>query len=1121
MGKTKIHAMSVLLLSLFSLPALLAPAAEKMEVRREGQKVVAKDIRFTVISPSLIRLEYSSEGKFVDEPSILVQNRDWGKADYQVSEDRGWLVIKTKMLSLRYLLGSGPLNGENLNISWKLDEKIMNWKPGDDDPQNLGGTVAALDGVSRDNLPPFPPGVLSRSGYFFLDDSPHPLWDVEEEWWKPRPPTSQQDWYFFCYGHNYPLALNEYTRLTGRIPMLPRYAFGAWYSRYWPYTEMEEREIIHTFRQKRIPLDVLVIDVDWHPYGWEGYDWNPQYFPRPEEFIDWCHKQGIRVTLNTHPGTPIPAADSHFRDFCEMLGVDPEGRESVSYNLANKRDAEAFGNVLLRSVLKQGVDFLWIDGAGASAPGIDHFAWTNKVYYETEEGFTGKRALILGRQGLVGSGTHRYPVGFSGDTFSQWEVLRYEIPFAVKGGNVGIYWSHDIGGFLGDKIPDELYVRWVQFGAFSPILRLHSNHGRRLPWDYSPEAEEIAKKYFQIRYSLFPYIYSISREVHNTGIPLCRGLYIHYPELDEAYKLESEYFFGPNLLVAPIDQPSQDGIAIKEVYLPPGIWYDFFNNRVYKGPYSFIVRANLEEMPVFAKAGAIIPMQQEMQYIGEKPIDPLIINIYAGAKGEFTLYEDDGLSLDYLKGKFATTRLAYEERGRDISLLIGATKGDYEGQIAQRSYLLMINGVANPSEVKVEGEKLIKKRGLEELAKGGWYYDADMMRLYIQTPRYSLREEIRVDVRFAESVGEAIEMYSAIEALARQAAILGDYSPSLSLSALGYLNKVSEFSKSARDKFIEGNFKGAQSDLERGKEMYSRFIDSLWAMPKGKERDIILGEALGVSSQTTSSSNKLHFKLSIPDVGEAPSSLKVRLDRGEEGWSIVGNKEYVFEKGMMRDTLEGEFELKWEGKYLPLGGLLGILRIEMNFPNDRSLIWEVPQGFDCSYMQAFRIFGIYDNTNNQGMEKAYLPEEWLGKEIPAQLEGIEDKMTNVMAPLFGGPEAVPIYIDLLSYLGKCNNGVAYAFTYVFSPEDKDASLLLGSDDGCIVWLNGEKVFAYLLPRVAMPDENKIDVHLRKGWNQIVLKVGQIGGDWGFYLRILGKDNKPIPGLLNWYEPSAS
>ncbi|MBC7327757.1 DUF5110 domain-containing protein [bacterium] len=1105
-----------ILFALLLLQQILAPTAPQVAIKREGQKVVAKDVRFTVISPSLIRLEYSPEGKFVDEPSILVRDRDWGKVDYQLSEEKGWLIIKTKMFTLRYRLGSGSFNKENLSISWKLGDKVMSWRPGDQDLQNLGGTVASLDGVSRDNLPSFPQGILSRSGYFFLDDTPHPLWDTKEEWWKPRPQTSQQDWYFFCYGHNYPLALDEYTRLTGRIPMLPRYAFGAWYSRYWPYSDLEEREIINTFRQKRIPLDVLVIDVDWHLYGWESYDWNPQYFPRPEEFIDWCHKRGIKVTLNTHPGTPIPSADSHFRAFCEALGVSPEGKDSVSYNLANKRDALAFGDILLGSVLRQGVDFLWIDGAGASAPGIDHFAWTNKVYYETEERIKGNRALIFGRQGLVGSGTHRYPVGFSGDTYSQWEVLRYEIPFTVKGGNVGIYWSHDIGGFMGDKLPDELYVRWVQFGAFSPILRLHSNHGRRLPWDYSPEAERIVKKYFQIRYSLFPYIYSVSREVHETGVPLCRGLYIHYPELDEAYKYEYEYMFGPNLLVAPIDQPAKDGVATKEVYLPPGIWYDFFSNKVYKGPRTLIYRGSLEDMPVFAKAGSIIPMQPEMQFICEKPIDPLILNIYPGAKGEFTLYEDDGLSFDYRAGKFAKTKISFQENGRNLSVIIGATQGSYEGQLENRSYLLVINGVSIPVTVKIDGKNLSQRKSYEELEQGGWFYDSDHLKLYIRTPSFFIRKNVKIEVALSKPTNEIVGLFGEIEDLAQKIANLEEKQTSLSLRSLGYLNKLDELNKSAREKFRSGNYDGANADVQKSREVLNRFLQSLWSEKESRERDELLQETLGISLVTTRIGYKLRFSLLLPADIDIPKSVKVRLDT-EVGWKCIGKREYDF-TGKELKTISGEFESKWEGEKIPLGGVVGTIRAELLFPSGKSLSLEKKWEIDCSYLQAFRLFGIYDNRDNRGMSQSYPPEEWMKSGIPSRLEGVEEKRTRLVQLSLDENGAVPIYINLLDYFGKQNNVVAYAFTYIYSPEDVDGQILLGSDDGCILWVNGEKVFAYLEPRVARPDENKVPVHLRKGWNEVVLKVGQLGGDWGFYLRVLGKDGKPLPGGLNWYEP---
>jgi len=276
-----------------------------------------------------------------------------------------------------------------------------------------------------------------------------------------------------------------------------------------------------------------------------------------------------------------------------------------------------------------------------------------------------------------------------------------------------------------------------------------------------------------------------------------------------------------------------------------------------------------------------------------------------------------------------------------------------------------------------------------------------------------------------------------------------------------------------------------------------------------------LMQMLGISLQTFNQGLKMGFSLAIPDSLNLKSA-RVLIEDGEEGWQILGKREYAFEgKG---SPLSGEFEAKWKGKYFPLGGTIGSVIATLRFSSERALRIKEKWLIDCSYVQAFRLFGVYDNTNNQGMERAYPPEEWIGKGIPSQIEGAEEKRSNWQVPKFDlATSSAPVYIDLLSHFGRVNNGVAYAFTYVYLPKEIDAQILVGSDDGCVLWINGQKVHAYLSPRVARPDEDRIPVHLRKGWNELVLKVGQVGGDWGFYLRILGKDGKPIQGLLNWYE----
>ncbi|MGB9880821.1 MAG: TIM-barrel domain-containing protein, partial [Anaerolineae bacterium] len=373
--------------------------------------------------------------------------------------------------------------------------------------------------------------------------------------------------------------------------------------------------------------------------------------------------------------------------------MGPDG--SFTFNLALRDHAEVFMDVLHKPLHAQGVDFWWIDGAAASAPGLNGQMWTNKVYYDKTQTYTGKRALIFSRYG--GHGSHRYPISFSGDTYSDWGVLRYEITFTPTAGNVLIpYWTHDIGGFFGNKLDDELFVRWVQFGAFSPFLRLHSDHGIREPWRYSRAAQRVVRAFFHLRYRLLPYIYTYSRQVHERALPLCRPLYLEWPHLEEAYTYRHQYLFGRELLVAPIDQPGEFGVAAKEIYFPPGTWVDLFTGRRIRGPKVAVWRSPLAQMPLFARAGAIVP-----QAPLDMPREALLVDVYAGADGEFELYEDDGKSLGYRDGAYRTTPIRYRMAAGQHCVEVGTAQGTYQGAPAKRAYLIRLLSLPRPKVVEL------------------------------------------------------------------------------------------------------------------------------------------------------------------------------------------------------------------------------------------------------------------------------------------------------------------------------------------------------------------------------------------------------------------------------------
>ena len=418
-----------------------------------------------------------------------------------------------------------------------------------------------------------------------------------------------------------------------------------------------------------------------------------------------------------------------------LRDVEPPPR--IAFDLGNRREAEVSMRDLHGPLMDQGVDFWWVDGgSGATAmPGLNPQLWTNKVFYDFEQQHSGRRAFILGRYGEWGS--ERYPGFFTGDTYSQWPVLAYEVAFTARGGNVLVpYISHDIGGFHGARIDFDLYARWLEFGAFSPLLRMHSAHANpiegnvRMPWLYGPRGVALMRKYFTARIQLLPYLYTYTYLAHRDALPLLRPLYLAYPSLEEAYHESHEYLLGESLLVAPVLDPSGD----VTLWLPPGQWVDFFTGKRYDGDRRFSAHYAVDETPVFVRAGALIPQQEAGTASDSHPLDRLFLDVYPGAAGHFELYEDDGVTLDFDKGESALTPLSYSE-GLDgaHTLHIAATRGAYQGQPRERTWQVRIHAAEAPSEVRINGHPA-----------DGWRWDARRGTAEVAVPSRSIREPVEI-----------------------------------------------------------------------------------------------------------------------------------------------------------------------------------------------------------------------------------------------------------------------------------------------------------------------------------------------------------------------------------------
>ena len=556
----------------------------------------------------------------------------------------------------------------------------------------------------------YAPGVLSRSGYFLLNDSLSAVMD-EDDFPVERNRPGYQDFYFFCYGDDYKSGLADLRLLTGKAPLPSKNTLGFMFSRWPAFDEPEAKALVARFASEEIPISTLVLDMEWSREGWCNWDWDPKMYPDPKAFFSWCHERGIDVTLNVHP-LHIRDNDSHFADYVAHrnaqgrveLHKEESGHElnRVKIDICNKADAEAFMRICHDEIVAQGLDYWWVDGTHGEMNGSCDQLVTSKLYFEnvaTPE----KRGMLLARYGGIGS--HRYGVYFTGDTFSEWEVLATECEFNIRAGMVGInYVSHDIGGFSRASAPltdPDLYVRWLEFGVFNPVLRLHSapGCGSRQPWDYGDANLKIAKKWLQTRQQLAPYLYSAAREHYESGVPIIRGLFLENPK-DEASYLFDEFFFGPSLLVAPLLAPGE----FRQVYLPPGSWYDYATNRKVDGGREFTVRASLGEIPVYVKAGSILPMQADFAPSPTGHVQNLLLKVYPCADGSATLYEDDGKTPAYERGEYCKTRYELKCKGSRLTLSGHCPEGKLLGKT--RTVHVEMALEAPPASIKLNGHAL-------------------------------------------------------------------------------------------------------------------------------------------------------------------------------------------------------------------------------------------------------------------------------------------------------------------------------------------------------------------------------------------------------------------------------
>ncbi|MBQ7786123.1 MAG: DUF5110 domain-containing protein [Clostridia bacterium] len=657
----------------------------------QNQVFTCGDVRFTVITPQLIRIE---QRKFTDDATLAVTCRSFCSCSCEARETQSTFTLWTDALELCYY--PDQLLCEGLTIR-HLGLPAFTWNYGEKPLLNLGGTASTLDGM--DGACEIGDGVCAVDGFAWIDDSKSPLMK-QDGWFAPRENCS--DVYFFGYGHEYTRAVQDYCLLTGKVQRLPAYALGNWWSRYYAYTQDSYLALMDAFKNADIPLSVGIVDMDWHvtrgenrPYhsdffsdGWTGYTWNESLFPDYRAFIAALHEKGLKTALNLHPAAGVRAHEKQYDAMAKAMGVDPQTKETIPCNWLSPEFLKAYFEILHFPYEEDGVDFWWLDwqqgsdfekivGKGKNSGGLNAITplWMLNHMHFLASQRAGKRGMIFSR--FAGYGSQRYPIGFSGDTYVTWDSLRFQPYFTATASNIGYgWWSHDIGGHMGGVRDDELAARWVQFGVFSPIFRLHSSNSVfncREPWTYNPRSEQAIKAFMRLRHQLFPYLNTMNARCDETQIPLMLPMYHTNPEEKAAYEVPNQYWFGTEMITAPITEPmDESGLASAKVFFPTGLWTDWFTGFVYNGGQIIDICRPLEQMPVFLKAGALVPMQAHEAgrwKLGNAA--HMELYVAPGADGSFMLVEDDGESLAYRQGKVSTTRLTLEWKEHEAVLTIG------------------------------------------------------------------------------------------------------------------------------------------------------------------------------------------------------------------------------------------------------------------------------------------------------------------------------------------------------------------------------------------------------------------------------------------------------------------
>lgn len=1024
--------------------------------------LVVGNARFTVVTPECVRLEYSEKGEFVDAPSMFAVGRD-KRVAAPLNVERhsdGHIVVHTGRMRINYTPNGEAFNDTNLNIVIDAGDREITWTPACEQTQNLGGTIATLDQVK--GPVDLGEGLLSRDGWYLLDDSRGHL--LVDGWVAARPADAGTDWYLFGYGSDYRAAFRALTAIGGQVPMPRKAVLGSWYSRWWHYTTEDYKQIVREYEEHDFPLDVMVMDMEWHTGPWTGWSWNYELLPNPPALLAWFHEQGLTVTMNVHPAEGVAPTETMYADFMRELGEDPASGKTVTFDAGNRKYMEALFKHTHHPREEEGCDFWWLDWQQyrdvKSLPGLTNLSWLNKVYFD-DSMRKGKRGLQFSRWG--GWGDHRHPIHFSGDADTGWAMLGFEVPFTSTAGNVGChFWSHDIGGHFGER-NEEPYTRWVQFAATTAAMRLHSGiipYLDRRPWMWPQWATDSMRHAFHWRAKYMPYIYSAVRESHETGLPLNRPMYIDWPREADAYRAPQQYMFGPELLVAPIASRGygEGRVASQLVWFPAGAWRNMFTGERFVGPTWRLVCADLTEWPMFVREGVPIPSQPYSARPTSAKLEKLVVEVWAGEdngmRRHFAFYEDDGDSQAYKTGDRTITWLRTFNQHMHTAVLLNGTveTGDKRGEFNElqtdRAYEIRFQGVDTVHQVHHDGRPLQLKRD-----------DTDGAAI-IELPKPASAALVAC---LADQLDPAVFAHRAFAR--RLSGIVGEAAAANKTSA--DLAALIDDASRNNPAILPGLIALAGVAVVENETHYPH-VGTLSRVVRNPG-SIIDANGLAVAWR------RIITPIGVPGAVGEITTVEASFD-ALEGIAPLAPVEWsarplgFFEHARVERSLVFRINGAHYGFTQPIGEEHGRIARWMVSP-------KYPFDFKTPIDQVHHEPEAMPLADLKAALRGRVPADWV--ETTSNHEGV---------------------VELLK-VHDAQYCVAYALGGVELDEARDVTLGFKSDDGIEVWLNGAKIHSVHAQRGMNHDWEDVAVRFAKGLNVLLVKVSQAEVDWGFVVRV--------------------